>query len=170
MPPIHGKDLLTPCMDFDGYDIARAILKLLGKKFENNYDTIPTIEHEREPYYCSGCPHNTSTALPEGSKALIGIGCHFIAQLIPSRPTETLMPMGGEGINWIGQHEWNEADHIFANLGDGTYFHSGIMAIRQAVATDANMTYKILFNDLNTNLSKGQYFLNLLSNKYFIII
>ena len=146
MPPIHGKDLLTPCMDFDGYDIARAILKLLGQKFEDNYDTIPTID-AREPYYCSGCPHNTSTALPEGSKALIGIGCHYIAQLIPSRPTVTLMPMGGEGMNWIGQHEWNEADHVFANLGDGTYFHSGIMAIRQAVATDANITYKILYND-----------------------
>jgi len=75
MPPIHGKDLLTPCLDFDGYDIARVILKLLGQKFEDNYDFIPTID-AREPYYCSGCPHNTSTALPEGSKALIGIGCH----------------------------------------------------------------------------------------------
>ena len=145
-PIIHGKDLLSPCLDFDGYDIARAIFKLLKIEFNNNYDTIPSLE-ERHPYYCSGCPHNTSTALPEGSKALIGIGCHYIAQLIPSRPTVTLAPMGSEGMNWIGQHEWNTADHIFANLGDGTYFHSGILAIRQALASDANMTYKILFND-----------------------
>ena len=146
MPPIHGKDLLTPYMDFDGYDIARAISKLLAIKFNNNYDIIPTIE-ERMPFYCSGCPHNTSTALPEGSKALIGIGCHYIANFIPNRPTVTLSPMGGEGMNWVGQHEWNEADHVFANLGDGTYFHSGILAIRQALASDANMTYKILYND-----------------------
>ena len=145
-PRIHGKDLLSPCLDFDGYDIARAILKLLRKKFEDNYDFIPTID-TRDPYYCSGCPHNTSTALPEGSKALIGIGCHYIAHYISSRPTVTLAPMGSEGMNWIGQHEWNEANHIFANLGDGTYFHSGILAIRQALASDANMTYKILFND-----------------------
>ena len=145
-PLIHGKDLLSPCMDLDSYDIAKVILPLLDQKFENNYDDVPTI-NERDPYYCSGCPHNTSTALPEGSKALVGIGCHYIAHLIPSRPSVTLMPMGGEGINWIGQYEWNEADHVFANLGDGTYFHSGILAIRQAVATDANITYKILFNN-----------------------
>jgi len=145
-PLIHGKDLLSPCMDLDSYDIAKAILTLLDQKFENNYDNIPSLNY-RDPYYCSGCPHNTSTALPDGSKALVGIGCHYIAHLIPSRPTVTLMPMGGEGINWIGQYEWNEADHVFANLGDGTYFHSGILAIRQAVATDANITYKILFNN-----------------------
>ena len=145
-PLIHGKDLLSPCMDLDSYDIAKAILTLLDQKFENNYDNIPSLNY-RDPYYCSGCTHNTSTELTDGSKALVGIGCHYIAHFIPSRPTVTLMPMGGEGINWIGQYEWNEADHVFANLGDGTYFHSGILAIRQAVATDANITYKILFNN-----------------------
>ena len=145
-PDIHGKDLLSPSLGFTSYEIAQALSTLLKFAFIDNYSNIPTL-NERSPYYCSGCPHNTSTALPEGSKALIGIGCHYIAQLIPSRPTETLMPMGGEGVNWIGQHEWNKADHIFANLGDGTYFHSGILAIRQAVASDANMTYKILYND-----------------------
>ena len=154
MPPIHGKDLLTPCVELDSYDIAKVIMKLLGLAFDNKYD-LATVNPQyrdagkgaRYPYYCSGCPHNISTALPKGSKALIGIGCHYIAQFIPSRPTVTLAPMGSEGMNWVGQHEWNEADHVFANLGDGTYFHSGILAIRQALASDANMTYKILFND-----------------------
>ena len=146
LPAIHGKDLLTPCMDFDGYEIARAISTLVDINFVNDYDTIPQLEG-RLPFFCSGCPHNTSTTVPEGSKALIGIGCHYIAQLMPSRPTETLSPMGYEGTSWIGQHEHQEADHIFVNLGDGTYFHSGILAIRQALASDATMTYKILFND-----------------------
>ena len=154
MPPIHGKDLLTPCVELDSYDIAKVIMKLLGLAFDNKYD-LATVNPQyrdagkgaRYPYYCSGCPHNISTALPKGSKALIGIGCHYIAQFIPSRPTVTLAPMGSEGMNWVGQHEWNEANHVFVNLGDGTYFHSGILAIRQALASDANMTYKILFND-----------------------
>ena len=145
-PLIHGKNLLTPCLDFDGYEIAKAISTLVDINFVNNFDTVPQLEG-RLPFFCSGCPHNTSTTVPEGSKALIGIGCHYIAQLIPSRPTETLAPMGYEGTSWISQHEHQEADHIFVNLGDGTYFHSGILAIRQALASDANMTYKILFND-----------------------
>jgi indolepyruvate ferredoxin oxidoreductase len=146
VPVIHGKDLLTPCMDFDGYEIARAISTLVDINFVNDYDTIPQLDG-RDPFFCSGCPHNTSTTVPEGSKALIGIGCHYIAQMMPSRPTETLSPMGYEGTSWISQHEHQEADHVFVNLGDGTYFHSGILAIRQALASDANMTYKILFND-----------------------
>jgi indolepyruvate ferredoxin oxidoreductase len=154
MPPIHGKDLLTPCVELDSYDIAKAIMKLSGLAFDNNYE-LGSVNPQyrdagkdsRSPYYCSGCPHNISTALPKDSKALIGIGCHYIAQFIPSRPTVTLAPMGSEGMNWIGQHEWNEAEHVFVNLGDGTYFHSGILAIRQALASNANMTYKILFND-----------------------
>lgn len=101
---------------------------------------------KRIPYFCSGCPHNTSTKVPEGSRALAGIGCHFMA-LWMDRDTETFTHMGGEGVSWVGQAPFVEDDHVFVNLGDGTYYHSGYMAIRQAVASGENMTYKILFND-----------------------
>jgi indolepyruvate ferredoxin oxidoreductase len=100
----------------------------------------------RTPYFCSGCPHNTSTKVPEGSRALAGIGCHFMA-LWMNRSTETFTHMGGEGVPWVGIAPFTEEKHIFANLGDGTYFHSGILAIRQAIASKANITYKILYND-----------------------
>jgi len=100
----------------------------------------------RTPYFCSGCPHNTSTRVPEGSRALAGIGCHFLVQGM-DRKTATYTQMGGEGASWIGQAPFSSAEHIFVNLGDGTYFHSGLLAIRAAVASGANMTYKILFND-----------------------
>ena len=101
---------------------------------------------KRIPYFCSGCPHNTSTKVPEGSRALAGIGCHFMS-LWMDRNTETFTHMGGEGVSWVGQAPFVEDDHVFVNLGDGTYYHSGYMAIRQAVASGENMTYKILFND-----------------------
>ena len=101
---------------------------------------------ERIPYFCSGCPHNSSTRVPEGSRAAAGIGCHYMA-LWMDRSTETFTHMGGEGANWIGQAPFTETPHIFANLGDGTYFHSGILAIRAAVAANVSITYKILYND-----------------------
>jgi len=100
----------------------------------------------RTPYFCSGCPHNTSTKVPEGSRALAGIGCHYMAQWM-DRNTDTYTHMGAEGVPWVGQAPFTDTKHIFANLGDGTYFHSGILAIRMAVASKVNITYKILFND-----------------------
>lgn len=100
----------------------------------------------RLPFFCSGCPHNSSTKVPEGSKALAGIGCHFMASWM-NRNTESLIQMGGEGVNWVGKSRFIGNKHIFQNLGEGTYFHSGYMAIRQAQAADTNITYKILFND-----------------------
>jgi len=100
----------------------------------------------RTPYFCSGCPHNTSTKVPEGSKALAGIGCHFMASWM-DRETSSLIQMGGEGVNWAASSRFTGHKHIFQNLGEGTYYHSGSMAIRQAIAAGANITYKILFND-----------------------
>jgi indolepyruvate ferredoxin oxidoreductase len=106
----------------------------------------PAVVANRQPYFCSGCPHNTSTRVPEGSRALAGIGCHFMA-LWMDRGTATFTHMGGEGAPWIGQQPFTNERHVFANLGDGTYFHSGLMAIRAAVAAKVNITYKILYND-----------------------
>jgi len=140
--------------------IARIIVSRIG-----SYVTSPTIEErmaqldrkeaaakeasaqiERTAYFCSGCPHNTSTKVPEGSRAMGGIGCHFMA-LFMDRSTETFTQMGGEGVPWLGQAAFTGEEHIFANLGDGTYYHSGITGIRAAVASGVNITYKILFND-----------------------
>jgi len=106
----------------------------------------PRVTAIRQPYFCSGCPHNTSTRVPEGSRATAGIGCHFMAVWM-DRSTATFTHMGAEGVPWIGQAPFTNEKHIFANLGDGTYFHSGILAIRAAVAAKVNMTYKILYND-----------------------
>jgi indolepyruvate ferredoxin oxidoreductase len=106
----------------------------------------PRVSAIRQPYFCSGCPHNTSTRVPEGSRALAGIGCHFMAQWM-DRNTATFTHMGAEGVPWVGQAPFTEEKHIFANIGDGTYFHSGLLAIRAAVAAKVNMTYKILYND-----------------------
>jgi indolepyruvate ferredoxin oxidoreductase len=106
----------------------------------------PHVVTERKPYFCSGCPHNTSTRVPEGSRALAGIGCHFMA-LWMDRSTATFSHMGGEGAAWIGQAPFTSEKHVFANIGDGTYFHSGLLAIRAAVASGVNITYKILYND-----------------------
>ncbi|NQU61083.1 MAG: indolepyruvate ferredoxin oxidoreductase family protein [Rhodospirillales bacterium] len=101
---------------------------------------------ERIPYFCSGCPHNTSTKVPEGSRGVAGIGCHYMA-IWMDRDTATFTHMGGEGANWIGQAPFTSTEHVFVNIGDGTYFHSGILALRAAVAADVNITYKILYND-----------------------
>jgi indolepyruvate ferredoxin oxidoreductase len=100
----------------------------------------------RIPYFCSGCPHNTSTKVPEGSRAMAGIGCHYMA-IWMDRKTETFTQMGGEGVPWVGQAPFTKTKHVFANLGDGTYFHSGLLAIRAAIAAKVNITYKILYND-----------------------
>jgi len=100
----------------------------------------------RTPYFCSGCPHNSSTKVPEGSIAGAGIGCHFMS-LWMGRSTVGFTQMGGEGAQWIGQSPFSKREHIFQNLGDGTYNHSGALAIRFALGTDANITYKILYND-----------------------
>ncbi len=108
------------------------------------------VNHEapvtRIAHFCSGCPHNTSTKVPDGSRAMAGIGCHFMAVWM-GRHTETYTHMGGEGVPWTGLAPFTDEKHMFANLGDGTYFHSGIMAVRAAVASGANITYKLLFND-----------------------
>ena len=101
----------------------------------------------RIPYFCAGCPHNSSTVLPEGSRGYAGIGCHWLAQFVPGRKTEGATHMGGEGANWVGEAPFSTREHVFQNIGDGTYNHSGLMAIRHAVGTGTSITYKILFND-----------------------
>ncbi|HET9205637.1 MAG TPA: indolepyruvate ferredoxin oxidoreductase family protein, partial [Burkholderiaceae bacterium] len=101
---------------------------------------------ERQPWFCSGCPHNTSTRVPEGSLAMAGIGCHFMAVWM-DRATVGFTQMGGEGVPWVGQAPFTKRPHMFANLGDGTYYHSGFLAVRQSIAAKVNITYKILFND-----------------------
>jgi indolepyruvate ferredoxin oxidoreductase len=101
---------------------------------------------QRIPYFCSGCPHNTSTVVPEGMRAYAGIGCHYMAQWM-DRSTQGYTHMGGEGANWIGEAPFSSRNHVFQNLGDGTYNHSGYMAIRASIASNTNITYKILFND-----------------------
>ncbi len=100
---------------------------------------------DRTPWFCSGCPHNTSTKVPEGSRAVAGIGCHYMVNWM-DRSTSTFTQMGGEGVPWVGQSPFTTEKHIFANLGDGTYYHSGLLAIRQSLSSNVNITYKILFN------------------------
>ncbi|WP_455373933.1 indolepyruvate ferredoxin oxidoreductase family protein, partial [Limibacillus halophilus] len=147
----HGE--LTPAQ------IARVIAGRIAKfydspKIEERLDFLAKKEAsleveksvtERIPYFCSGCPHNTSTRVPEGSRAMAGIGCHYMA-LWMDRETETFTQMGGEGAPWIGQAPFSKTKHVFANLGDGTYFHSGVLAIRAAIGAGVNITYKILYN------------------------
>ena len=108
--------------------------------------TLPRASFPRAAHYCSGCPHNTSTVVPDGSRALGGIGCHYMVTWMDRR-TDTFTQMGGEGVTWCGQAPFTETPHVFQNLGDGTYFHSGSLAIRQAIAAKVNITYKILYND-----------------------
>ena len=108
--------------------------------------STPRTVTERQPWFCSGCPHNTSTRVPEGSRAMAGIGCHYMT-IWMDRKTETFSQMGGEGVAWTGQMHFTNERHVFANLGDGTYFHSGLLAIRASIAAGANVTYKVLYND-----------------------
>ncbi len=126
-----------------GTDRIKAGLQLLDEaRTADNAEEIAA----RLPYFCSGCPHNSSTKVPEGSRAYAGIGCHYMVQWM-DRSTVGFTQMGGEGANWVGESLFSETDHVFQNLGDGTYNHSGIMAIRSAVAAGTTMTYKILYND-----------------------
>ncbi|MBN8510552.1 MAG: indolepyruvate ferredoxin oxidoreductase family protein [Burkholderiales bacterium] len=156
---LRAKADLTPAI------IAKAIAKRLKKlgvpddivaRMDTRLAVIAARERElielktetgdRIPWFCSGCPHNTSTRVPEGSRATAGIGCHFMAVWM-DRSTSTFTQMGGEGVPWIGQAPFTKDKHVFANLGDGTYFHSGLLAIRQSIAAGVNVTYKLLYND-----------------------
>ena len=128
----------------DQYSDIQARIKRLETK-QNNTKASRALA-PRTPYFCAGCPHNSSTKVPEGSTALAGIGCHYMA-IWMDRETCTYTHMGGEGASWIGQAPFTDRPHVFANLGDGTYNHSGLMAIRAAVAAKVNITYKILYND-----------------------
>jgi len=124
-------------------DIAARVARL--KEFQRIAAETRDIA-QRIPYFCSGCPHNTSTVVPEGMRAYAGIGCHFMAQWM-DRSTLGYTQMGGEGANWVGEAPFSTRNHVFQNLGDGTYNHSGYLAIRAAIASNTNITYKILFND-----------------------
>ncbi|WP_227105865.1 indolepyruvate ferredoxin oxidoreductase family protein [Chromobacterium rhizoryzae] len=157
----HGDWLLPAAGELTPAMIARAIAGRLALIFDSPiihdrlkfYDdkeaqlVKPRESIARVPHYCSGCPHNTSTKVPEGSRAVAGIGCHYMAHWIQADSTKTFTQMGGEGITWVGQAPFTHTKHIFTNLGDGTYFHSGLLAIRAAVAAKVNITYKILYND-----------------------
>ncbi|NNF80754.1 MAG: indolepyruvate ferredoxin oxidoreductase family protein, partial [Rhizobiales bacterium] len=145
----------------DPNDIAIAIGERIGarqknEKIEKELERLRAAQrslsnlHEvatRIPYFCAGCPHNSSTIVPEGGRAYAGIGCHWMAQYVPERNTEGSTHMGAEGANWIGEAPFSTRKHVFQNIGDGTYNHSGILAIRAAAAAGVNITYKILYND-----------------------
>ena len=124
-------------------DKISAALKVLDEASKS--DNAPELA-TRTPYFCSGCPHNTSTKVPEGSRAYAGIGCHYMVQWM-DRDTLGYTHMGGEGANWIGEAPFSNRAHVFQNLGDGTYNHSGIQAIRAAISAETTITYKVLFND-----------------------
>jgi indolepyruvate ferredoxin oxidoreductase len=166
IPNPSDRKLLRANADLTPAIIARAIAKRL-KKLGVDSDTAALIDAhlavldgkeqhmqaltlgasaDRQPWFCSGCPHNTSTKVPEGSRAMAGIGCHFMS-IWMDRSTVGFTQMGGEGVPWSGQQPFSTDQHIFANIGDGTYFHSGILAVRQSVASGVNITYKILYND-----------------------
>ncbi|UGY21150.1 indolepyruvate ferredoxin oxidoreductase family protein [Bradyrhizobium septentrionale] len=115
--------------------------------FDRPAEGTGTAKLQRTPYFCSGCPHNSSTKIPEGSRAMAGIGCHGMALSVPNRNTQTISHMGAEGVSWIGQAPFTSEQHVFQNLGDGTYTHSGLLALRAAAAAGVNITYKILYND-----------------------
>ncbi len=156
----EGNWLLPAAGELPVATIARVIAERIGRFFTsptiaNRLNIIaskqkaaqtPLVLAERKPHFCSGCPHNTSTQVPEGSRAVAGIGCHYMVTWM-YRSTSTFTHMGGEGVPWVGQAPFTEEKHIFANLGDGTYFHSGLLAIRQSLAAKVPITYKILYND-----------------------
>ena len=164
-PNPAGKWLLRANADLSPALIAQALAKRLLKRAipdsvragiearlavidakKRALSVIDTTAGERPPWFCSGCPHSTSTRVPEGSRAMAGIGCHYMV-LWMDRSTSTFTQMGGEGAPWVGQSAFVKDTHVFANIGDGTWFHSGSLAIRQAVVAGVNITYKILYND-----------------------
>lgn len=157
-----GQDLLPNLSELTPAMVARVIANRIARYYQD--DTIEKrlqlYEHKeqilsshrklskRTPHYCSGCPHSQSTRIPEGSRAMGGIGCHYMGIWESgNRRAETFTHMGGEGVTWAGQAPFTETKHVFQNLGDGTYFHSGLLAIRQTIAANVNITYKILYND-----------------------
>jgi indolepyruvate ferredoxin oxidoreductase len=164
MPNPTANTLLRANADLSPALIARAIAQRLkkmgvdgdlGARIESQLAILQAKERsmqvlevkgDRQPWFCSGCPHNTSTVVPEGSRAMAGIGCHFMATWM-DRSTLGFTQMGGEGVPWVGQQPFSNEAHVFANLGDGTYFHSGSLAVRQSIAAGVNITYKILYND-----------------------
>ncbi|ESQ79516.1 indolepyruvate ferredoxin oxidoreductase family protein [Asticcacaulis sp. YBE204] len=154
----NGQPLISDVLELDTLHIALAIADLLPPTAERQAMTetfrarlmgkdAVKPDTVRTPFFCAGCPHNSSTVIPEGSRGLAGIGCHYMVTFMP-RQTEVCTHMGGEGVTWMGQAPFTDEPHIFTNLGDGTYFHSGLLAIRQAVAARLNITYKVLYNDV----------------------
>ncbi len=155
-----GRQILNTVGEISPEDVLSAItpslqeiglnghLDQLNKQVAETFTQIKSFDNKdfRTPYFCSGCPHSSSTKVPDGSRAMLGIGCHYMAGGM-NRNSGYLTQMGGEGVNWIGQSKFTHEDHIFQNLGDGTYYHSGLLAIRQSVAAKTNITYKILYND-----------------------
>ena len=141
-----ARRLLQLELDADTRARIESHLALLDAKEKSLQAASQSGIGERTPWFCSGCPHNTSTRVPEGSRATAGIGCHFMSVWM-DRNTAGFTQMGGEGVPWVGQQPFSREPHIFANIGDGTYFHSGMLAIRQSVAAGVNITYKILYND-----------------------
>jgi len=149
---LEGKDLLPALLELSPELVIPAVQRVLrgAGLVVSNYVPPPPLRSEglilRAPMFCAGCPHNTSTKLPDGSHAMAGIGCHTMA-VTTNDFTKTFSQMGGEGVPWVGLAPFIELPHMFANMGDGTYQHSGLLAIRQAVAAKTHMTYKLLFND-----------------------
>ncbi|MDE2604288.1 MAG: indolepyruvate ferredoxin oxidoreductase family protein [Burkholderiales bacterium] len=133
-------------LGLDGDVQARIDAQLAILEAKERAMQVVEVKGDRLPWFCSGCPHNTSTVVPEGSRAMAGIGCHFMATWM-DRATIGFTQMGGEGVPWVGQQPFSREKHVFANLGDGTYFHSGLLAIRQSIAAGVNITYKVLYND-----------------------
>ena len=147
-PAIVARAIAARLLKFDLPDSVRASIEARVAFLDARARAAakPRVVTERKPWFCSGCPHNTSTRVPDGSRGLAGIGCHYMVTWM-GRNTQVFTQMGGEGVPWIGQAPFTEEKHVFANLGDGTYYHSGLLAIRAAVAAKAPITYKILFND-----------------------
>jgi len=147
LEPAMLADALSQVFDAIGFKQALALNESNGRGVLPQHNKILSAEMQRVPYFCSGCPHSRSTKLPEGSVAMSGIGCHTMASFRGDGLTLPPTQMGGEGVNWIGLSKFVDTNHIFQNLGDGTYMHSGILAVRAAVAARTNITFKILYND-----------------------